>query len=104
MISLDMAKKYLRVDSGDEDSLIAAFLATAESAVRDVARMEPEEWDSAYLGYADGEEHWKQLTVHQAVLYALGYYYTHREDVDGKELMTTLRWMLNPTREGKLFG
>jgi hypothetical protein len=44
VVSLDIAKMYLRVDSADEDELIGLLLLTAERMVMDVSRLSIEEW------------------------------------------------------------
>ena len=39
LISLDVAKTYLRVDSFDEDALISSLLLSAEILAKDVGRL-----------------------------------------------------------------
>lgn len=87
LITLEEAKQYLRVDTADEDTLIAAMLESAESICLDVAR----------CGKDDLPEDPSPLRV--AVLYALAYLFEHREEADHNELMLTLRSLLFSVRK-----
>ena len=83
IISLDVAKEYLRVDGNSEDSTIEILLKSAQNLCMDVARIDNEtEFDSA------------GNIAKTAVLYALGYLYEHREEADHKNLDLTLRALL----------
>ena len=100
LISLEEAKTYLRVDAGDEDALIGVLLSSAEKLCADVARLSEEQW-SVVNGTDDSE----QLTslravLRVAILYALGYFYEHREQADHHALTLTLRNLLFSVREG----
>lgn len=102
LISLEEAKTYLRVDADDEDALIGVLLSSAEKLCADVARLSEEKW-SAVNGTDDSE----QLTslravLRVAILYALGYFYEHREQADHHALTLTLRNLLFSVREGIL--
>ena len=44
LISLDEAKSYLRVDTEDEDAMIAILLSSAGRLCADVARLTDEQW------------------------------------------------------------
>ena len=68
VVTLEEAKRYLRVDSGDEDGFISGLLETGESMCADMARI--------------------------AVLYVTAYLYEHREQADHEELVQTLRSLL----------
>ena len=87
MITLDEAKNYLRVDGADDDSLIEGLIGTAYQLCLDVARCEKEEFESSSLSKT-------------AMLYAIGYFYEHREEADHKALTLTLRSLLFSLREG----
>ena len=117
-VTLDIAKQYLRVDSADDDALIAFMLPGAEQRCIDIARLTPEE--VAELGKVDldddgnvisvrtdafdtGEVIQIRETMRIAVLYALTYMYEHREDSDQHELNVTLRSLLCAVRERRLF-
>jgi len=82
IITLAEAKEYLRVDTDDEDALIATLLAAAQKLCEDVARLEAEEFEAA------GD------VAKIAVLFALGYFYEHREDANHTELSLRLRSLL----------
>jgi uncharacterized phage protein (predicted DNA packaging) len=86
MFSLDEGKKYLRVDSNDEDDIIQQELDAAESLVASVLRK-----DSL------GDEDSPIVTV--AILYALAYLNEHREEADHNALTITLRNLLFGERD-----
>ena len=83
IVSLNEAKKYLRVDYPDEDSLIKKFIRTGETLTEDTLR--------------------KKLTASPlnkiAVLYVVAYLFEHREDADMNELTKSLRYILSTERE-----
>jgi len=83
IVSLNEAKKYLRVDYPDEDSLIKKFIRTGETLTEDTLR--------------------KKLTATPlnkiAVLYVVAYLFEHREDADMNELTKSLRYILSTERE-----
>ena len=83
IVSLNEAKKYLRVDYPDEDSLIKKFIRTGETLTEDTLR--------------------KELTVTPlnkvAVLSVVAYLFEHREDADMDELTKSLRYILSTERE-----
>ena len=105
-ISLTEAKEYLRVDSSDEDAVIASLLTASGNLCRDVARLTDKQWadvdsdkcSSKY--FARNELAAIRQTMRVAVLYALGYLYEHREDADHHALTLTLRSLLFSIREG----
>jgi uncharacterized phage protein (predicted DNA packaging) len=86
MVTLDEAKKYLRVDFDDEDDFINHLIDTAESLVKDTARVDELTDDTA---------------ERIAVLYAIGYLFEHREDADLHNLTLMLRSILFGVREVK---
>ena len=86
MITLDEAKKYLRVDFDDEDDFINNLIDTAETLVKDTARVDELSDDTA---------------ERIAVLYAIGYLFEHREDADLHNLTLMLRSILFGVREVK---
>lgn len=89
IVTLDEAKKWLRVDFDDEDALIVDTIKTAERLCLDVARMSSMSKLAAYPG------------VKTAVLYATAYLYEHREDADLHALTLQLRAMLfGPRKAG----
>jgi len=115
IVSLDMAKAYLRVDSNDEDALIGILLSSAEQMARDVARLSTSDWEAIQKVTTDDDGN--VLTVHTrklkaseiiqmrdllriAILYAVGYLFEHREEADHHDLTLTLRNLLFAIREG----
>ena len=87
MVSLEMAKKYLRVDSSDENEFIQGLITTSIQLCENVSRRDRE----TLANY--------ESLSQTAVLYAVGYLYEHREDADHKELLDTLRNLLFVIRE-----
>lgn len=88
MITLEEAKKYLRVDSGDEDDIIRQELDAAENLVAAVLRKDSLEDESS------------PITV-VAVLYTLAYLNEHREEADHHALTITLRNLLFGERDAR---
>ena len=82
VVTLEEAKQYLRVDSGDEDVFISGILETGKRMCRDVARLEAEEL----------EEYLPMTRV--GILYVAAYLYEHRELADHGDLVQTLRSLL----------
>lgn len=105
-ITLDEAKGYLRVDSCDEDAVIASLLSTAGNLCRDVARLTDDQWadiDSDKCrskNYSGAKLADIRKTLRGAVLFALAYLYEHREEADHHALTLTLRSLLFSIREG----
>lgn len=83
IITLNEAKKYLRVDYPDDDTLIRKFIKTGMKLVEDTLRKEMETTPANKT----------------AVLYVVAYLYEHREDADMDELTRSLRYMLSTERE-----
>lgn len=115
VVSLDMAKTYLRVDSSDEDALIGILLNSAEQLVMDVARLSPSDWTNIQKVRTDDDGN--VISIHTtklkpaeitqmrellriAILYTVGYLYEHREEGDHHDLTLTLRSLLFAIREG----
>lgn len=86
-VSLDEAKKYLRVDSVDDDVLLEGLIATAVILVKEVSRLDNKVLET----YSD--------IVHTAELYAIAYLYEHREEADHKGLTETMKYLLFPIRK-----
>ena len=86
-VTLLDAKKYLRVDSSDDDALIEGFITTAVILVKEISRLD-------YETLADYAE-----MVHTAELYAIAYLYEHREEADHKALTETMKYLLFPIRK-----
>lgn len=110
LITLEEAKKYLRVDSSDEDALTGILLSSAEQLCVDVARLSQEQWtvvnadeDTETELYIKTELEQVRSVMRVAVLYALGYLFEHREEADHHTLTLTLRSVLFAVREGVNF-
>ena len=88
MITLEEAKKYLRVDANDEDDVIQQELDAAESLVASVLRKDSLEDESSPI-------------VVVAVLYALAYLNEHLEEADHHALTITLRNLLFGERDAR---
>ncbi len=82
IITLEQAKEYLRVDTNEEDTLIETLLKSSQNLCQDVTRLDENEFESA------GE------VAKIAVLFALGFFYEHREDADTHALTLRLRSLL----------
>ena len=87
LVSLAEAKEYLRIDTDAEDSTVESLLNSAQSLCMDVARLDEETFDAA------GD------IAKTAVLYALAYFYEHRDEADHKALTLTLRSLLRGVRK-----
>lgn len=103
LVSLNEAKKYLRVDTSDEDDLINGLLGTAIALCSDVGRLNDERWEA--INAIPTEEDSRELVNTRAILvmaikYALGYLYEHREEASHEALVFTLRALLFSMREG----
>ncbi|MBO5570838.1 MAG: phage gp6-like head-tail connector protein [Clostridia bacterium] len=106
LVTTDEAKAYLRVDTADEDALIASLLAASENLCIDVARLEKDQWkdidsDKTYTkNYSKTELAYIRETLRVAIMYAIGYLFEHREEADHHDLTLTLRSLLFSIREG----
>lgn len=100
LISLEEAKSYLRVDTEDEDAMIAVLLSSAGRLCADVARLTDEQWAAVDADTEDAALVPVRETMRVAILYALGYLFEHREDADHHGLQLTLRSLLFGIREG----
>ena len=100
LISLEEAKSYLRVDTEDEDTMIAVLLSSAGRLCADVARLTDEQWAAVDADTEDAALVPVRETMRVAILYALGYLFEHREEADHHGLQLTLRSLLFGIREG----
>jgi len=85
-VTLEEAKTYLRVSTGDEDSLIESLISAATKQVQDITRQSDEEFMA--------NEEKALIRIRVAVLYTVGYLYEHREEADHHALNMTLRSLL----------
>lgn len=81
IVSLDEMKQYLRVDFEDDDEFLSNALESAETLCADVARMSVDDFS-------------KEPVAKIAVMYAVAYFYEHREDADYHALTLSLRSLL----------
>jgi uncharacterized phage protein (predicted DNA packaging) len=88
VVTLKEAKNYLRVDWEDDDKLILLLLATAKILVKDVGRMDENQ-------FAENED-----SVRTAMLFTVGYLYENRSNPDYHKLGMNLRSILFAQREG----
>ena len=82
-VSLEEAKRYLRVDYDDEDDLIQSFIETGERLSLDTLRKDSSSSPAFKI----------------AILFAVAYLFEHREDADMNELTKMLRYILMSDRE-----
>ena len=87
IVTLPKAKKYLRIDTDDEDDIVRKFLRSAEQICMDVARFKADEFQAC------------GAIAKTAVLYTVGYLYEHRDEADHKKLTMTLRSLLMGIRK-----
>ena len=83
LITLEEAKQYLRVDTGDDDELLISLIRNAERMCADVARVSVYELE-------DGADD----NIRAAILYTVAYSYEHREEADYHALTLSLRHMM----------
>ena len=83
IVTLKEAKKYLRVDHDDEDTILRKFIRAAETLCEGPLRKPAEPLPITKV----------------AVLFAVAYLYEHREDADMDELTRMLRYILATERE-----
>ena len=108
LVTLTEAKQYLRVDTADEDAVIASVLSSAKRLCVDVARLTEDQWADINSDrtrserYTTAELAAARETMRVAVLYALAYLLEHREEADHHGLTLTLRSLLFALREGVL--
>lgn len=88
IVSLDEMKGYLRVDFDDDDLLIEDFITTGENLCADITRMSVDELSEI-------------PTSKIAVMYAVAYFYEHREEADHHALTLSLRSLLEGVRRSE---
>lgn len=88
MVTLEEMKQYLRIDYGDDDSLICDLIAAAEKTCMDVARVDSE------------DELCEIENAKIAVMFATAYLYEHREEANHNSMNLTLRALLFSSHEG----
>ena len=87
IVPLEEMKQYLRVDFDDDDSIITALITGAEKLCIDILR-------------ADSPDALTQMENGKvAVMYAVAYFYEHREEADHHALTLTLRSLLFGSRK-----
>lgn len=87
LVTLEEMKTYLRVDFDDDDSILAAFIESAQKLCMDVVRIE------------DADIFATETNSRIAVMYAAAYLYEHREKANHHELTLTLRALLFGSRK-----
>lgn len=88
ILTLEETKQYLRLDTEDEDTLLATIMSGAEKLCADIVR----------VSVSDLEEIMDD-NIRTAVLYATAYLFEHREEADHHALTLTLRSMLFGVRK-----
>ena len=85
-VSVKEVKTFLRVDHDEDDTLIRSYIYAAESLCLDVMRTD------------DRTKLKSEKNVKVAILYAVAYFYEHREEADYKALTLSLRALLFGSR------
>lgn len=85
-MTLELAKKYLRVDTSDDDELISKMLESSEKMCLDILRSNA------------GDTLPETPEIEMGILYALAYMYEHREEADHHNMVITLRHLLGADR------
>ena len=85
-VSVKEVKTFLRVDHNEDDTLIRSYIYAAESLCLDVMRID----DRTMLK--------SEKNAKVAILYAVAYFYEHREEADYKALTLSLRALLFGSR------
>ena len=78
-VSVKEVKTFQRVDNNEDDTLIRSYIYAAESLCLDVMRTD----DRTMLK--------SEKNAKVAILYAVAYFYEHREEADYKALTLSLR-------------
>ena len=86
-VSLTEMKSYLRVDFKDYDTLIRRYILAAEDLCLDILRTN----DRNVLR--------TDKNARIAIMYAVAYFYEHREEADYKALTISLRALLFGSRK-----
>ena len=85
-VSVKEVKTFLRVDHNEDDTLIRSYIYAAESLCLDIMRTD----DRTMLK--------SEKNAKVAILYAVAYFYEHREEADYKALTLSLRALLFGSR------
>jgi len=85
-VTVKEVKNFLRVDHNEDDTLIRSYIYAAESLCLDVMRTD----DRTMLK--------SEKNAKVAILYAVAYFYEHREQADYKALTLSLRALLFGSR------
>jgi len=86
-VSLTEMKSYLRVDFKDDDTLIRRYILAAEDLCLDILRT------------TDRNVLKTDKNARIAIMYAVAYFYEHREEADYKALTISLRALLFGSRK-----
>lgn len=87
VVSLEEAKLYLKVDGGEEDTLITSFILAAEEMCEGVLRYPLSEFEVT------------PDTLKHAVFYVVANMYERREEADMKEVISVVTRLLFPYRK-----
>ena len=86
-VSVKEVKTFLRVDHDEDDTLIRSYIYAAESLCLDIMRTD------------DRTKLKSEKNAKVAILYAVAYFYEHREEADYKALTLSLRALLFGSRK-----
>lgn len=82
VITLEEAKLYLRVDGGEEDTLITNFIISAEDICEDVLRKKLAKFEPL------------PEVIKQAILYTVAQFYELRENIDIQKTIEMVKRLL----------
>ncbi|MGN0609852.1 MAG: head-tail connector protein [Oscillospiraceae bacterium] len=85
IVGIDEMKGYLRVDFDEDNSLIESLIESSQKLCADIARLSVDELSAI-------------PSSRIAVMYAVAYLYEHREDADHRQLLLSLRSLLEGVR------
>ncbi|MEQ9944113.1 head-tail connector protein [Pectobacterium aroidearum] len=102
MLDIDLVKQHCRVESGnDDDTLLNAYITTAERHVEKLTRRKLYE-NAEAEGYADDDDHLLLEDVQVAMLLLIGHWYENRETVvigqSAQSIPFTVESLLQPYR------
>ena len=86
-VSVKEVKTFLRGDHNEDDTLIRSYIYAAESLCLDIMRTD------------DRTKLKSEKNAKVAILYAVAYFYEHREEADYKALTLSLRALLFGSRK-----
>lgn len=88
MVTLEEVKAFLRLDSANEDALIASFITAAEDIVEGILRFPISDYGESI-----------PETVKQAIYFAVSKFFEERNELKSEELIEVLKALLFTQRK-----